>query len=145
MAIQLKTATLVADWDYISLHDEAMDDETDGFQKLYEDFVEGRGPAPLKDGVEPTVWKLAHLSDVRTIAKLDGIRTSDGNTAWAVAASACCIVSVQGLTDSEGKPYRIRREYEDGVKMLPTAQINEIGIDIMAEIGMVILTKKSPS
>lgn len=145
MAIKL-TATLVEDFEYISLHDEAINADHEDFAEEFRKYREGTVELPpLKDGAEPTVWTLRPIRSAKLKAALDGVRAEHGQAAWSVATAAAGIKGVSGLKDNDGKPYKLRYEREDGYEIVCEEQLNEIGAAILNEIGMAILTHNSPS
>ena len=146
MGIKLQAATLVEPFEYISLHDSAMDTEAEGFAEAFKKYREGSIEAPpLKQGEEPTVWTLVPITDARLKAMLDGVREEHGTAAWAVMTAAAGIQAVSNLADPDGKPFKIKREFRDGFSFVANEQLNLIGAEVLNEIGMVILTHDSPS
>lgn len=145
MGIKLQSATLVEPFEYISLHDSAMDTECEDFADKFQKYREGSLPAPpLKDGEEPAVWTLAPIVDARLKAMLDGVREEHGQAAWAVAVAAAGIKGVSGIKQ-DGKAFKLRFEREEGYPIVCNEDLNAIGATILHEIGMVILTHQSPS
>ena len=146
MGIKLQSATLAAPFEYISLHDSAIDSEAENFAEEFAKYREGTIPnPPLKPGETPTIWTLAPITDARLRAMLDGVREEHGRAAWAVMTAAAGIKAVSNLSDAEGKPFKIRFEYQDGFPTVIKEQLNQIGAEILNELGMVILTHNSPS
>lgn len=146
MGIKLQSATLSEPFEYISLHDSAMDTEAEGFADEFQKYREGTIDAPpLKPGEKPTIWTLAPIADARLKAMLDGVREEHGRAAWAVMTAAFGIKSVSNLADHEGKPFRIQHDYQDGFPKVISDQLNAIGAEVLNELGMVILTHQSPS
>lgn len=146
MGIKLQSATLVDEFEYISLHDSAMDTEAEEFAEKFAKYREGTTDAPpLKDGETPAVWTLKPITDARLKAMLDGVREEHGQAAWAVAVAAAGIKSVSGIKGEDGKAFKLRFVREEGYPIICNEDLNSIGAAILHEIGMVILTHQSPS
>ena len=146
MGIKLQAATLVEPFEYISLHDSAMDTECENFADEFTKYREGAIDAPpLKPGEKPAVWTLAPIVDAQLKAMLDGVREEHGRAAWAVMTAASGIKAVSGIEGADGKPLRIRHEFQNGFPTVVREQLNLIGAEILNELGMVILTHAVPS
>jgi hypothetical protein len=145
MAIKLQ-ATLVEDFSYISLHDDAIDGDADDFAEEFRKYREGTRPMPpLKEGAEPTVWTLKPIASAKLRAALDGVRAEHGQAAWALATAAAGIKGVEGVKGEDGKPLKLQFARQDGFHVLADASLDLIGVAILHEIGMVLLTHNSPS
>lgn len=147
MAIKL-ASTLVEEFSYISLHDEAIDSsgDPDEFAEEWKKYREGtRELPPLKDGVEPTVWTLKPITSARLAAMLDGVRAEHGQAAWAIATAAAGIKGVSGLKKDDGTPFKLQYTRVDGYHLVVNEQLDMIGPAILNELGMAILAHNSPS
>jgi hypothetical protein len=146
MAIKL-ASTLVKEFSYISLHDEAIDASGDDFEEEFKKYREGQIPLPpLKDGVEPTVWTLKPITSARLSAMLDGVRAEHGQAAWTVATAAAGIKGVSGLKNADGTAFKLTPfQRVDGYEILTNEVLDAIGPAVLNELGMAILTHNSPS
>lgn len=145
MALQLQPPSLSGEFEYISIHDEAVDQEAEDFADKWKAYREGQGEPPLKNGITPTVWTLRQINDARLTANLRGVNEAHGSQAFAVAIAAVSLQRVSGLNDSKGKPYKLKFVMEDGYRVVCEDQLNEIGANALVELGQVVITHKSPS
>ena len=146
MAIRLSTATLSEPFEYISLHDDALDTEREDFADEFQRYRDGQAPPPLKPGVEPTRWTLEPITDARLKAMLEGVREEHGRTMWFLATAAVGVTGVSGLSDERGRPFKLKRpRSSDGYPTMSHEQQDQIGAQILAELGMAIITHNIPS
>lgn len=145
MAIKLQS-TLVKEFSYISLHDEAIDASGDDFAEEFKKYREGTiDMPPLKDGEEPTIWTLKPITSARLTAMLDGVRAEHGQSAWTIATAAAGIKGVSGIKNADGTPFKLSYQRADGYDILTNEVLDAIGPAVLNELGMAILTHDSPS
>lgn len=145
MAIKLQSATLVDDFEYISLTDSALDVDNKDFQDSFEKYKDGMGDPLLKDGEEPTRFKLRPIADVQLLSKLRGQHERHGRSAFAREAGAIGIKGVSGLNDpATGNPLELKFDRKDGYTILCADHQNMLGLDLMEELGLMVLTHAHP-
>jgi hypothetical protein len=149
MAIKLQS-TLVEEFSYISLHDEALDTEGDAdeFAEAWKKYRDGAIPMPpLKDGKEPTIFTLRPLTDPDLSNDL--AQYQENRTKWFCEIARYSIVGIQNLCDEDGEPVRVKPFRRNGFRCIPDdvyARLHSFGRGaILAEIGMHVLTHNSPS
>lgn len=141
MAIKLRqTATLNDEFEYVSKLDEAVDDSADDFDEKWKRYREGAGSElPLKDGKEPTVWRLKPIADNRTMGHLSDLLQREGHVTCFIQAAAIGVVGAQNLE------LAIKRERIDGHQQLTEEVINAIPVPILVELGSVIMEHSNPN
>ena len=146
MAITLQTATLSAEFSYISLYDEAMDTESKGFPEAFEKYREGAiDMPPLKEGIEPTIWTLKPPASAKLKGMMDDVMMKHGQKTWAITYAAFCIKGVTGLDDEDGSPLELKFVRHLGYEMLCEEHTNLIGAEILREIGSRVIKHTQPS
>ena len=143
MGIKLQPATLQEAFDYISIHDDALDVERENFADEFATFREGNGEPPLKEGCVPCVWKLQPIADAQLSGQLEGVREEHGRTSWFIATACVGLVGVTGAPKELGKIRRIRSE--EGYSTLAKDQQDLIGGALLSELGIQLLTHATPS
>lgn len=139
-------ATLNDDYSYISPLDDALDTDAEDFEDQWKRYEDGQGEPPLKQGCKPTIWTLSPIVDATLRAKLTDVVSADGSRTAAVAWAAHALKSVSGLTDADGKPYRLRFTVDaDGYRSVAREQLNEIGLPVLLDMGLHAAKHSSPS
>jgi hypothetical protein len=148
MAIQL-TATLVDEFSFISSMDEAVDRDADDFEEKYVRYREGTVPMPpLKEGVEPTVFKLKPIACKRMLAKIRGIQVDSGNEAALIAAAIGGVKGWTPIADPErpGKHLKCTPvRDDDGFECLPDNIVDKFPYALLLELGGVIISHGTAS
>lgn len=145
MAIKLNSATLVDDFEYISLTDSALDVDHEDFSDSFEKYKEGMGDPLLKNGEEPTRFTLSPIADAQLLSKLRGQHERHGRSAFAREAGAIGIKSISGIDDPEtGDAFKPRFVRKDGYNVLCPEHQNMLGLDLMEELGLMVLTHSAP-
>lgn len=145
MAIRQQSTSLSQPFEYISKLDEAVDIERENFEEEWERYREGTAACPLKDGLEPTRWMLAPVTNSRLRARLAGVHAKHGGVAMFVSYASHGIESVKNLLDEKGDPVKLRRVRVDGFPQLDDEQIADIPPAVLVEIGSVLVEHNSPN
>ncbi len=145
MAIKLKTATLVEEFEYVSLLDDALDGDAEDFADKFKVHRETGTMPPLKDGKKPTVWILRPVTGVRLQSMIDGVLEEHGRKAFYLTLAAAGLKGVKGVTNEKGKPFKLQFDRSSGYEMVCDEHLDLIGLDVLQELGMVLYTHKSPS
>ncbi len=127
----IRPNTLVADYDYISEHDEAVDRSVEDFDLKWKHYRDGMGDPPLIPGSKPTVFRLRHLGSADRMF----IGAANGGHELLLTAAGIALIGVTGLSDEEGKPVVFRK---DATKFGPYRITHAHG-DIIAAIPMSVL------
>ena len=144
MAIRLTSSSLSSPFEYISIHDEAVDAETKGFKDKWAQYRDGAIPEPpLRAGVEPTRWQLTPITNSRQRSYLQGFQEKHGNSALFVAYAASGITGVSGLLDENGEAVEIQFVREDKYQIVCEEQLAAIPAEVLVELGTVLLTHDS--
>ena len=142
MSIKLPSATLNEPFEYISLRDDALDSEAEGFAEDFQRYREGTIQAPpLKEGYTPTRFHLQPIADADLKAKLNGLRESS-RAEWFTGLARYAIVGIEGAPKELGAI--IRERDADGFSVLSKRQSNLLS-EYLEEIGMVVATHDLPS
>ena len=144
MAIRLQSATLSTAFDHICKLDEAVDQDCEDFDKVWDRYLEG-GDCPLKEGVEPTVWQLTPIANSRQRANLHGIGEEHGSLGLMVGYAAAGITGVSNLLDDDGNIVKIKRTRLSGYNVVVESQIALIPPEVLIELGNRLLTHDSPN
>lgn len=152
MGLVLKTATLVDDFEFISSEDPAVDTSGDDFAEVWRRFLEGAGPAPIKEGQEPVIWKLRHIRGRRAREVIQDKLIRDGVGTATTFVCRWALRSVQGLKDEHGKSLKVPIEREDGMDLVTMGFLDDLetireagGPDLVSEIGNWGMQSKVPS
>lgn len=125
-------STAVADYSWIWIADDALawpekadfPEDEEGFESAIRDFATEFEAAlesgdmsrvPIKPGMSAAIWTLAHLRGQPAWSINEMSRSGKkANQLQAIYDSArASIVSVEGFTDAEGVPLRIKREHDE--------------------------------
>lgn len=138
--------TLVADFEYISVYDDAVDSSGDDFPEKWQRYLDGQAPPPLKPGETPTVWVLKHLTELEK-KRLIEQEEKHGHQATALTACAIGIKAVKNWPE-DGKSHTFVRETDNTwiypisiVKAVELAQLRQEWID---DLGGRIVMASAP-
>ncbi len=150
MALALKSATLAKPFSYISLHDGALDTSAGSkeFAEEFEKYRQGAIPLPpIKEGEAPTVWELQPIAQAEVLSKLRGKGQRFGSSFQALAAARLGLKGVENLVDpATGEPMEIEIARDaEGRDSITQKTENIIGLDILEELGLVILSHATPN
>lgn len=149
MAITLKTATLVEEFDYILSSDPALDTKAEGFADAYLRFLETGVMPPIKEGHEPTIWKLRPIPNNSLAAKIRGDGRRHGPEFQALQLARFGLRSVENLNKPDsGDAFVIEHTRDAGMERMEriTDETDEaIPLDVLVELGVAILNHNSPS
>lgn len=139
--IQLRTATLQDDFDHICDSDPALDSERKGYEDELQRFREtGKNP-PLKDGQEPTVFKLRPIKSSKCLAMLNDLLLKEGLVTYYYQAACLGLVGVQNLPDFEVK----RSRGVSGFEQVDVECMDLLPLQIIAELGKAVVEQSNPS
>lgn len=144
MAIQLLDPNLQGEFTHISVADPALDRDAEDFESKWEQYMETGSMPPLKDGEEPTVFKLKPIEDAELDAKIRGKIDGTG-IAWAVETACYSLKAIDNLRDHNGKKFELKFESVDGFRKVCREHRNLLGRELLAELGLVCIGKQSPS
>ena len=145
MGIRLRPASLNDEFEYISLHDDALDGDAEDFAEKFAMYREGtKDSPPLKEGKEPTRFILRPLVDAQLRGKLEGVREEHGRSAWFIATACVCLRSASGLKYEDGKPFKIKHDRVDGYETVIKEQQDLLGAPLLTELGMIVHTHELP-
>src|SRR5687768_10380873 len=105
----IRPHTLVSDWEYVSRFDEAVDHDVPDFDDAWRQYLDGAKEPPLKPGVEPTMFKLRHVTSTERVYLFELYQGEEKGLMLAAAAMA--LVGVRGLKDEQGKPIEVSKEF----------------------------------
>lgn len=149
----IRTNTLVDDFEYVSIHDEAIDAPADGsdpaaieaFQHKWKLYRDGMGDPPLKAGVKPTRFKLRHITSAERIYLME-LQSGD-EKGVAVAAAAMAIVGASDLADSDGKKIEIRQEATSvgpvKIRHASKESMDALPMEVLLEIGALVMERST--
>jgi hypothetical protein len=139
----IRSNTLVQDYEYISRFDEAVDSGREDFEHAWKLYLDGAGDCPLKAGVEPTRFKLRHITSSERVYLLE--LHSNGEHGLMVAAAAMALVGAKNLSDGEGKPAQVAREVTEvgplKIAHATKASVDLLPPDVILELGSVVLDR----
>jgi len=140
----IRTNQLVADYEYISQHDEAVDSDAEEFTAKWQRYLDGLEPPPLKKGHKPTVFTLRQLRAPQK-AKLSRLfGDDDRRLELCYVAGAMAVVKADEIRDISNNLIELKHVTEDGVQMLDSDSLEAIGFEVAVELGSVALTRSSP-
>lgn len=152
MGLTIPTATLVDDFKFISAEDPAVDSSGDDFPEVWKRFLETGQGAPIKEGQEPVIWTLRHISkaDVRA-----AVEDMIGNKGVGSATAFLCrysLRSVAGLTDEHGQSVKVPKVRENGFELVASEFMDDLerirkagGPNLITEIGSWAMQSMTPS
>jgi len=140
MAIRIReTANLQNEFDYVCESDDALDRDADGYAERMERFRDGTdSDLPLKDGQEPTIFKLKPIASQRTLSLLADLLTREGAATYYVQSCALGLVSAQNLDVD------IKRTRVDGHMQVTDECINQLPGDVLIELGRAVVEHSNP-
>ncbi len=140
-----KTNTLVGDFEYISVYDDAVDSSGDDFPEKWKRYMDGQAEPPLKTGETPTVFVLKHLSQLE-IKRLIEQEERHGKEATAVAACAIGLKSAKNWTD--GKAHTFARENDDSwiypISIVKADELAALPQEVVTDLGGRIVMAATP-
>jgi hypothetical protein len=139
----LRGNTLVADYEYISQSDEAVDSEAEGFELKWKHYLDGMGEPPLKAGETPTIFKLRHLMPTER-AYLAEASNGDERGLF-IAAAAIALVGVKGFDGPDGKPLEVKQEVTRAgtvkIRSANKATLDALPVGVLFELGALALER----
>ncbi len=139
----IRTNTLVADYDYVSQFDEAVDRSADDFDHQWKVYRDGLGEPPLKVGESPTRFKLRHVTATERLYLLE-LSQGDERGLY-IAAAAIGLVGAKGLTGQDGKPVTIRQESTNvGTVRIRSAtkdSLDALPMEVLLELGGLVMER----
>lgn len=144
MAIQLIDPSLQGAFTHISVSDPALDRDAEDFAAKWEQYLETGSMPPIKNGEQPTVFRLEPIKDAELDAKVRGKIDATG-IAWAVEVASYSLVAIDNLRDAEGKKFVLEHETVDGFRKVKREHRNLLGRELLSELGLVCIGKQSPS
>lgn len=133
------TNTLVETYRYISLADDALDGEAPDFETRWGHYIDGLGEPPVKDGEQPTVFVLRHLSSIER-KRVQALKESGGE-AMLLEACRLGLVGVENFAGQENYEFKresdrrwgceVSRVTEKEINRLPPLVIDDLGTRIM--------------
>ena len=144
MAIQLLDPSLQGEFTYISINDPALDKDADGFEDAWERFIDCGELPPIKNGEEPTVFRLKPVDDAELDAQIRGKLDSIG-IRWAVETASYSLVGIDNLRDKDGHEFKLGFEMVNGFRKVCKEHRNLLGRELLTELGQVCIGKQSPS
>lgn len=139
----LRSHTLVADYEFISQFDDAVDRTVDDFEHRWQMYRDGAADCPLIAGVEPTRFTLRHITSTERVYLLE--LHSGGEHGLMVAAAAMALVGIKGMRDEAGKPLEAKREFTEvgplRIQHATRETMDRLPVDVILEIGSVVLER----
>lgn len=156
----LRSHTLVEDYSYICLLDDAVDapalppdadeaatklwgEQMAAFQEKWRLYLDGAGEPPLKPGVEPARFTLRNLSNVERTYLLELQQL--GEKGVAISATSIALVAVKGYTGRDGKPIVVTHDVSTyglhRIRHASEATINAMDIGAVMDIGHSVLQR----
>ena len=117
------TATLVTDYVVYFSEDPAIDKESEGFSKIWDEYVRTGDikKVPIKAGQEPTRWKLRHLRGKSKRMLQDLIRKTavDDMISPTAVFLACqvALIDVDNLFDDKGKEIGLMKNFDKDLRL----------------------------
>lgn len=141
MAIQLRnTASLNDEFDFVSEHDDALDKSDPEWEQKLERFRDGASTdLPLKDGKEPTVFRLKPIASNRTLSLLQDLLAREGGVTYFTQAAALGLVGAQNLG------IEIKRQRIDKHEQVRDDVLSQIPIAILCELGKAVVEHSHPN
>lgn len=139
--IQLRTATLQDDFDYVCESDPALDSDRPDFDEAMARFRETGSDCPLRDGQEATVFKLRPIASNRCLALLNDLLGKEGAVTYFYQAAALGLVSVQNLPGFEVK--RIRGM--SGFEQVSIECMDKLPLPVITELGRAVVEHSNPN
>jgi hypothetical protein len=143
--IKLLNPSLMGEFTHILSTDPALDTEAKDFKDAFKRFQEDGTLPPLKNGLEPTVFTLAKLTDTEKLAEITGVLERVGQEAWAVELACYSLKSISNLKDPNGEDFKLDFETVGGFRKVCKEHRDMMGPQVLKELGLIVLSKQSPS
>ena len=139
----IRANTLVADYEYISQFDEAVDKSAEDFDHKWKLYRDGMAEPPLKAGEKPTFFKLRHVTSSERAYLLE---LAQGNERGLfLGAAAIGLIGVKGLDGADGKPLQVRQESTTvGTIRLRSAtkeSLDVLPLEVLLELGGLVMER----
>lgn len=138
----LKTKSLVGPYEHVLRDDQALDQKAEGFDAAYERALETGDfqDVPRRQGLEPAVWTLRHLSEPewRFVQDISG---RFGLNSACYEAVALSLMGAKGVAlDVERAPAASRRGF---LSVIPE-QMEQLAADVVNELGFRVIGERGP-
>lgn len=139
--IQLRTSTLQDDFDFICDSDPALDTEREDFEAEMERFRDTGKDAPIREGQEPTIFKLQPIKSNRCLAMLNDLLGKEGAVTYFYQAAALGLVGVSNLPGF--KVERIRGA--SGFDQVDVECLDKLPLAVIVELGKAVVEQSNPN
>jgi len=140
-----KTNTLIGDFEYISVYDDAVDSSGDDFPEKWKRYLDGQAEPPLKPGEQPTVFVLKHLTELEK-KRLIEQEEKHGHQATALTACAIGIKAAKNWTD--GKTHTFAREVDTAwiypISIVKAEELALLPQEVLTDLGGRIVMAATP-
>lgn len=141
--LELRTNTLVEDYDYVTRFDPAVDAGREDFAAAWEQYLDGAGECPIKPGGKPTIFRLRHLRKVdrallQSMARDyggNGAGVSDGAILWAFR------LGVVGVNHPGSSPVNLSTQVTRESRHLDLASVELFSDDVIIDVALRILSR----
>lgn len=144
--MSIKSHTLVEPYEYVSVHDAAVDSDAPDFEERWRLYLDGAGEPPLKPGAEPVRYQLRHVTNTERGYLMKLGRDADGSAP--LAAAAIALVGMSGAKDGEGKPLGVEFDFTQyglfRIKHASQATLDRLGgLEVLYDIGGAVFHRMS--
>lgn len=145
--IELRTNTLVENYEYVTIHDPAVDRDRDDFEEAWAHYLDGAADCPLRAGGKPTIFQLRHLRKAdRALLQAMSRRYSggesgltDGSILWAFR------LGVAGIDHDSSTPVNLTFETTQESRHLSEASLEMFQDDVIIDVALRIIGKLNVS